>query len=93
MSKLFDYEWSLDEELQEYYVADFHIFRTIAAYQKMMRDYPQFEGILRSYLDVDLEKLINKMARSRRFDLDGFDIDSYKRFNEVAHNRLEKILR
>ena len=115
MSKLFDYEWSLDEELKEYYVADFHIFRTIvsyqkmirdyhennilvafntiASYQKMIRDYPQFEGILRSYLDVDLEKLINKMARSRRFDLDGFDMDSYKRFNEVSHKRLEKILR
>ena len=55
MSKLFDYEWSLDEELQDYYVADFHVFRTIASYQKMIRDYPQFEGILRSYLDVDLE--------------------------------------
>lgn len=93
MSKLFDYEWSLDEDLKEYYVADFHIFRTISAYQKMIRDYPQFEGILRSYLDVDLEKLINKMARSRRFDLTGFDMDSYKRFNEESHKRLEKILK
>lgn len=93
MSKLFDYEWSLDEELQDYYVADFHVFRTIASYQKMIRDYPQFEEILRSYLDVDLEKLIQKMARSRRFNLEGFDMDSYKRFDEVSHKRLEKILR
>ena len=93
MSKLFDYEWSLDEDLKDYYVADFHIFRTIAAYQKLIKDYPQFEIILRSYLDVDLEKVINKMARSRHFDLSEFDMDAYKRFDEVSHKRLEKILR
>lgn len=93
MSKLFDYEWSLDEDLKDSYVADFHIFRNISSYQKMIKDYPQFEGILRSYLDVDLEKIINKMARSRRFDLSGFDMDSYKKFDEVSHKRLEKILR
>ena len=92
-SKLFDYEWSLDEDLKDYYVADFHIFRSIAAYQKLIKDYPQFEGILRSYLDVDLESIINKMARSRHFDLRGFDMDAYKRFDEVSHKRLEKILK
>ena len=90
---MFDYEWSFDEELNESYITDFHIFRTISSYQKFIKDYPQFETILRSYLDVDLEKIINKMAKSRKFDLKYFEMDAYKRFDEVSHKRLEKILR
>ena len=93
ISKLFDYEWSFDEELNESYITDFHIFRTICSYQRLIKDYPQFETILRNYLDVDLEKIINKMAKSRKFDLKYFEMDAYKRFDEVSHKRLEKILR
>ena len=93
ISKLFDYEWSLDPNLKEYYVADFHIFRTISDYQKFIIKYPQFEIMLRSYLDVNLEEVIKKMARFRKFDLSRVDIDSYKRFDEKSHKKLEKILR
>ena len=62
-------------------------------YQKFIIKYPQFEGILRSYLDVDLEKVILRMARSRKFDLRRVDMDGYREFDEVTHKKLEKILR
>ena len=93
MSKMFDYEQSFDEIFGEHYVADFHIFRTIEDYQKFIIKYPQFEEILRSYLDVDLERVILRMARSRKFDLSRVDMDGYKRYDEIAHKKLEKILR
>jgi len=93
MSKMFDYEQSFDEIFGEHYVADFHIFRTIEDYQKFIIKYPKFEEILRSYLDVDLERVILRMARSRRFDLSRVDMDGYKRYDEIAHKKLEKILR
>ena len=93
MSKMFDYEQSFDEIFGEHYVADFHIFRTIEDYQKFIIKYPQFEEILRSYLDVDLERVILKMACSRKFDLSRVDMDGYKRYDEIAHKKLEKILR
>ena len=93
MSKMFDYEQSFDEIFGEHYVADFHIFRTIEDYQKFIIKYPKFEEILRSYLDVDLERVILRMARSRKFDLSRVDMDRYKEFNEITHKRLEKILR
>lgn len=93
MSKMFDYEQSFEEDFGEHYVADFHIFRTIDDYQKFIIKYPQFEEILRSYLDVDLERVILRMARFRKFDLSRVDMDGYKRYDEVAHKKLEKILR
>ena len=93
IGKMFDYEQSFEAMFFEHYVADFHVFRTIDDYQKFIIKYPQFEGILRSYLDVDLEKVILKMARSRKFDLRRVDMDGYREFDEVTHKKLEKILR
>ena len=58
-----------------------------------MIKYPKFEEILRSYLDVDLESVIRKMARSRKFDLSRFDMSKYREFDEITHKKLEKILR
>ena len=92
MSKMFDYEQSFDEIFGEHYVADFHIFRTIEDFQKFIIKYPKFEEILRSYLDVDLERVILRMSRSRKFDLSRVDMDGYKEFDEVTHKKLEKIL-
>lgn len=93
MSKMFDYEQGFDDSFGEHYVTDFHIFRTIEDYQKFLVKYPKLEEILRSYEEVDLESVIRKMARSRKFDLSGVDMDQYKRFNESTHKKLEKILR
>lgn len=93
MSMMFDYEQSFDDTFGEHYVTDFHIFRTIEDYQKFLVKYPKLEEILRSYVDVDLESIIRKMSRSRKFDLSGLDMDQYKRFNEFTHKKLEKILR
>ena len=93
IGKLFDYEQSFETYLEDYYMTDFHIFRKIEDYQKFILKYPQFEEILRSYLDVDLEEVMKKMAKSRKFDLSRVDMDRYKEFNEITHKRLEKILR
>jgi hypothetical protein len=93
ISKLFDYEYSFDDVFGDFYVADFHIFRKIEDYQKFIIKYPKLEEILRSYLDVDLESVIKKMARFRKFDLSRFDMDKYKLFDESTHKKLEKILR
>ena len=93
LSKIFDYEFSLDENFCDYYITDFHIFRTIDDYQKFMIFYPKLEEILRSYLDVDLEYVIKKIALSRKLDISGIDLDKYRRFNEITHKKLEKILR
>lgn len=93
MSKMFDYEQSFECDYGEHYVADFHIFRQIADYQKFIIKYPKLEEILRSYLDVDLERIIKRVALSRRFDLSKIDMDKYKRYDEEAHKKLEKILK
>ena len=88
-----DVSTHFDEIFGEHYVADFHIFRSIEDYQKFIIKYPKFEEILRSYLDVDLERVILRMARSRKFDLSRIDMDGYREFDEVTHKKLEKILR
>lgn len=93
MSKMFDYEQSFESDFGEHYVADFHIFRTIDDYKKFIDKYPKLGEILSSYLEVDLVRVINKMAQSRKFDLSGIDIERYDRFNEETHKKLEKILR
>ena len=93
IGKLFDYEQSFETYLEDYYMTDFHIFRKIEDYQKFILKYPQFEEILCSYLDVDLEEVMRRMAKSRKFDLSRVDMDRYKEFNEITHKRLEKILR
>jgi len=59
----------------------------------MMVKYPQLVEILKSYLDVDLVNVIKSMAAKRNFDVSGFDLDLYKRFDEQSHKRLEKILK
>ena len=93
MSKMFDYEQSFEELFEDYYVTDLHVFRKIDDYKRFIIKYPQFEEILRSYLDVDLERVIRKMARSRKFDLSKFDMSKYREFDEITHKKLEKILK
>ena len=93
MSKMFDYEQSFEELFEDYYVTDLHVFRRIDDYKRFIIKYPQFEEILRSYLDVDLERVIRKMARSRKFDLSKFDMSKYREFDEITHKKLEKILK
>ena len=58
-----------------------------------MIKYPSLKDKLRSYLDVDLERIIKRVALSRRFDLSKIDMDKYKRYDEEAHKKLEKILK
>lgn len=95
LGPLFDYEESLkllDADDYEYR-NDFVAFNDITDYQEMMVKYPMFEEILRSYLDVDLASTIKLMCLTRNFDVNGLDLDSYKRFDEQSHKRLEKILK
>lgn len=58
-----------------------------------MIKYHGLKDKLRSYLDVDLERIIKRVALSRRFDLSKIDMDKYKRYDEEAHKKLEKILK
>ena len=93
VSRMFDYEQSFEGDLGDSYTSDFHIFRDISDYQEFMIKYPSLKDKLRSYLDVDLERIIKRVALSRRFDLSKIDMDKYKRYDEEAHKKLEKILK
>ena len=93
VGKLFDYEQSFDSSLGEYYASDFHLFNSIDDYQEFMVKYPSLKEKLTSYLDVDLARVVRKVADSRRFSLDGWYIDTFSRFDEVTHKKLEKILK
>lgn len=93
LSKMFDYEHSFDECFGDYYITDFHIFRTIDDYQEFMIKYPKLEEILRSYLDVDLVTVIKRMVSLRNFNINGINLDKYDSFNDATHKKLEKILK
>lgn len=93
VSRMFDYEQSFEGDLGDSYTSDFHIFRDISDYQEFMIKYPSLKDKLRSYLDVDLERIIKRVASSRRFDLSKIDMDKYKRYDEEAHKKLEKMLK
>ena len=62
-------------------------------YHEMMVKYPQFREMLQSYLNTDLESQLRSMCRSRQFNFSSIDIDSYRRYDEVSHKKLEKILK
>lgn len=95
LAPVFDYEASLDKfDAKKFeYASDFFQFMTIDDYQEMMVKYPHFREILQSYLDVDLVGQLILMARNRKFDITGIDFESYKRYDEVIHKKLEKILK
>ena len=93
VGKMFDFEQSFDSEFEDYYESDFHIFREISDYQEFMVKFPSLRDKLKSYLDVDLERLIWKVCLSRKFDLSKIDMDRYKRFEEKTQKKLEKILK
>ena len=75
------------------YENDFNFYRTIDDYKKMIDKYPQFGEMLSSYLAVDLVEQIERMAEMRQFDLSGFDLEPYRRFDESSHKKLELILK
>lgn len=92
---MFDYENSMFELLKDevYYLNDFHEYSTIDDYRRMLDKYPQFGDYLRSYLSIDLVEQIESMAVKRQFDLSGFDLEPYRRFDESSHKKLELILK
>jgi hypothetical protein len=49
--------------------------------------------MLSSYLDVDLVEQIKRMAQNKQFDLSGFYLEPYRRFDEASHKKLELILK
>lgn len=93
--RLFDYENSMFEQLKDdvYYLNDFHEYKTIDDYRRMIDRFPQFGEYLRSYVDVDLVAQIETMALMRGFDLSKFDLEPYRSFDEAAHKKLELILK
>lgn len=95
LAPMFDYENSMFEFLKDstVYENDFNFYRTIDDYKKMIDKYPQFGEMLSSYLEVDLVEQIEKMAQNRQFDLSGFDLEPYRRFDEASHKKLELILK
>ncbi len=95
LAPIFDYEASMDkmDASDIDYTSDFFQFLTIDDYHEMMVKYPQFKDMLQSYLDTDLESQLRSMCRNRQFNFSSIDIDSYRRYDEVAHKKLEKILK
>jgi hypothetical protein len=95
LAPMFDYENSMFDALKEsvVYESDFNSYRTIDDYRRMIDRYPQFGEMLSSYVDVDLVKQIEEMAKTRKFDLSGFDLEPYKRFDDESHKKLELILK
>ena len=95
VAPVFDYEMSLNkvDGKDIFYTSDFFQFLTIDDYQEMMCVYPQFREMLESYLDVSLRGQILSMARSRKFLISGIDLEYYERYDEIAHKKLEKILK
>ncbi len=96
LSPIFDYSMSMLDEIDYSifgYTSDFFQFLQESDYERMIVKYPQFEGMLRSYLGISLEDVIREVARERKFNLKTFDMDCYKRFDEGTHKRLEKILK
>ena len=93
VGKLFDYEQSFDSSSGECYASDFHMFNSIDDYQDFMVKYPSLKEKLTSYLDVDLARVVKNVADSRKFSLDGCYIDTFSRFDEVTHKKLEKFLK
>lgn len=92
---VFDYQESLDKLMASdvSYTSDFFSLATLEDYQSLIERFPRLREILDSYLDIELDKEIRSMARERRFDVSCLDMDSYKRFDELSHKRLEKILK
>ena len=95
LAPMFDYENSMFDALKEsvVYESDFNSYRTIDDYRRMIDRYPRFGEMLSSYVDVDLVKQIEEMAKIRKFDLSGFDLEPYKRFDDESHKKLELILK
>lgn len=95
LAPVFDYEASMDkmDACDFDYTSDFFQFLTIDDYQEMMVKYPQFKDMLQTYLDTDLESQLRSMCRSRQFNFSSIDLDSYRRYDEVSHKKLEKILK
>lgn len=95
LAPVFDYESSMNKldakDLD--YTSDFFQFLSLDDYHEMMIKYPQFKEMLQTYLSVDLEGQLISMARNRNFDISGIDMDSYRRYDEVVHKKLEKILK
>ena len=95
LAPIFDYEASMEKldagDIE--YTSDFFQFMTIDDYHEMMVKYPQFREMLQSYLNTDLESQLRSMCRSRQFNFSSIDIDSYRRYDEVSHKKLEKILK
>ena len=93
VAEMFDYEQSLEDDIFNYYYAsDFHRFDTVDDYQKFIKQYPQLREMLKSYLDLDLMRLIKRVGRSRRFDLSKINLEGYARYSEVAQKKKKKIL-
>ena len=93
VGRMFDYEQSFDFGDDEYYGTDFHTFESIDDYQEFMVKYPALKTKLEGYRGVEIDKVIRKMAISRRFDISGLDMDRYKKFDYETHKKLEKILK
>ena len=95
LAPVFDYEMSLEGDIScdFEYLSDFFCFMTIDDYWNVMDKYPQFRNILCGYLDIDLAEVVKAMAKERGFSLRHIDLDYYKRFDDVSHKRLEKILK
>lgn len=95
LAPLFDYENSMFELLKDevFYLNDFFEYKTIDDFRRKIDRYPQFGEYLQSYVDVDLVSQIEEMAQERGFNLEGFDLEPYRRFDEATHKKLELILK
>lgn len=95
LAPVFDYESSMNklDAKSIDYTSDFFQFLSLDDYHEMMTMYPQFRGMLETYLDIELEGQLISMARNRNFDISGIDMESFRRYDEVVHKKLEKILR
>ena len=92
---LFDYEDSLNLFTEDdiSYTSDFFPIVTLDDYHKLIERFPRLREILESYLDIELDKEIMAMARDRCFDISKLDMGYYRKFDDLSHKRLEKILK
>ena len=95
LAPIFDYELSMNKlDAKELaYTSDFIQFLSLDDYHEMMVTYPQFKEMLETYLDVELEGQLISMIRNRNFDASGIDMEYFRRYDEVVHKKLEKILK
>ena len=74
------------------YTNDLYVLDTKQDYEKFMKEFSDFWGILSSYQNIDLLEVIIEDFDNRKLNFSKFNSDEYKIFEEATQKRLRKIL-